>query len=467
METGTDMVAYRNAVRGVLLLVAALLIGFHAPGQMSVDSGIALYEGVIGRAEGWGPTFFAAVLAWLGKGVVGASLFVALNAALTYACLALLLTDRIPASVVPVWKRVVAVALALNPVFMFYVGIVWKDVMLATVALLASTCLVTASPRTGRIRRVLIGGAMLCVGAMPLLRQQGILLAVPLALATAWLATAHVERRSRRLATGAVLLVAMMALGAVLDRLAKATIEPLPSSPVSVGLMTIRAYDVVGMVAYARPGDASAWTGTDAPTLEQIRRLYSPERIDTLWHDPAIRGYVNGMSDEQSRSVWWAGIRHDPVAYLTHRANAYAFLLGTRPVKGCVPAYWGVSAPPQYLERVGLADEMDPRDRLIGRWSESLHSSPVFRQWFYAGLLLVGCLLLVRRPPDGVTMAGWAMAVGAGLYLASFAPTTIACDFRYLYPVTCLATALVAALLVRPRPAQPIRGAGPEANGQR
>lgn len=447
------MVVYRNAVRGTLGLLAALLIGFHAPGQMSVDSGIALYEGAMGRAEGWGPTFFAAVLAWLGEGVIGASLFVALNTVLTYGCFAVLLTDRVSPAEVPRWKLVVAGVLALNPVFMFYAGIIWKDVMLATVALLAGTGLLIACDRGGRARLGLIGLAMLCIAMMPLVRQQGILLAAPLAAAAAWLVgTSVTGPRTRRLGLAAASLLLVVGASAALDRLAKATIEPLPTSPVSVGMLTIRAYDIVGMVAYARPDDPSEWTGTDEATKEQIRRLYSPERIDTLWHDPAIRGYINRLEDEESRSVWWAGIQHDPTAYLSHRLNAYAFLLGLRPVKGCVPAYWGVSAPPQYLERVGLTEEMDPRDRVIGRWSEKLHASPVFRQWFYAVLLLVGALLLVRRRRNGVRVVGTAMAVAAGLYLASFGPTTIACDFRYLYPVTCLATALFMGLLLRADP---------------
>lgn len=445
------MTAYRTTVLAAAALLVAVLIGLHAPGQMSVDSGIALYEGAVGRAEGWGPTFFAAVLAWLGGGALGAALFVGLNSLATYGCFAALLIDRAE-TVKSAWPRLVGVLLALNPVFMFYVGIVWKDVMLATVVLLATTALFLASGRGGRRRQVLLGIALLAIAAAPLLRQQGFLLAVPLGTAAAWLVAVSVQASPvRRIVVAMVTLAMLAGTSFTLDRIAKRTIEPLPSSPVSVGMLTIRAYDIVGMVAYARPGDESNWSGADEATKEQIRRLYSPERIDTLWHDPAIRNYINGLAEVESKSVWQAGIRHDPVAYLSHRVQAFAYLLGFKSMKGCVPAYWGVAAPRQYLERVGLVEEMDPRDRVIGHWSEVLQPTIVFRHWFYAALLLAAVTVLSVRVRGEGRIVGWAGAVGAGLYLASFAPTTIACDFRYLYPVTCLSTALLIASLNRAR----------------
>jgi hypothetical protein len=86
------MSKYRASVLLIALLFATLLAAIHSPGQISVDSGIALYEGIVGRAVGWGPTFFAAVLAWLGGGILGASIFVALNCLVTYGLLAALLT---------------------------------------------------------------------------------------------------------------------------------------------------------------------------------------------------------------------------------------------------------------------------------------------------------------------------------------------------------------------------------------
>lgn len=434
-----------------MALLAMLLVGLHAPGQMSVDSGVALYEGIAGRAIGWGPPFFAAVLRWLGGGEVGAGVFVALNAFAIYGCLAVLLTAAPMSSGVAAWRRMLALVLALNPMFAFYAGIVWKDVMLATCAMVAATALLVAAGKSGRARAWLIAGALLAIAPMTLLRQQGILLAAPLALAAVWMAASPVEPGppvARRIAI-AVALLGMSALSTLgLDRLSKATIQPLPASPVSVGMTTIRAYDIAGMIAYAEPGDPSRWSGAGAAVRQQLRHFYDPGRIDPLWRDPFARAYFTGLGEEGVRTAWWAGIRHDPVAYASHRFAAYRALLGVGSIEGCVPAYWGVAAPAEYLDPLGMREEMDPRDRLIGRTALRLYATPVFRHWVYAMLLLVaGIAAWRRRAADALPLR--ATAIAAATYVASYAPATIACDFRYLYPAACLSTVLGAWLVLR------------------
>jgi len=373
--------------------------------------------------------------------VPGAAVFVALNTSVTYVCFACLLVESPSGERPAAWKRLLALALALNPVFMFYAGILWKDVMLATMALVASTGLLLASRRAGWARATLIATAMLSISTLPLLRQQGFLLAVPLAFAAAKIAASG-NRGRRAVAIGLACLLVMVGASTTFDHVAKRTIEPLPSSPLSVGLVTIRAYDIAGMVANAKSGDPSEWSGAGEDVKAQLRRLYSAQRIDTFWHDPIVRSYVNELSNETSLALWWAGIRHDPWAYLSHRAAAFAYLLGFRDLSGCVPAYWGVAAPAEYLAWASLTEEMDPRDRLIGRWSQALHPTPVFRHWFYLALLSVAALR-VARGYAGDTIVPLAMVAAAGLYFVSYAPTTIACDFRYLYPTAVLATALL------------------------
>jgi hypothetical protein len=442
---------WRRAVFAGMALLAALLAALHAPGQMSVDSGVALYEGLVGHAIGWGPTFFAAALRWLGGGALGASLFVALDTLAIYGCFAVLLT--VAAGSPSPWRRALALLLVLNPLFAFYAGILWKDVMLASCAMVALTALLVASTGDARRRRRAVAVALLAIAPMALLRQQGLLLSVPLAMAAAWL-LARAEplagtRRSGRVAVVAAVLAVSAASTFALGRLSDATISPLPKSPMAVGFSTIRAYDIAGMMAYARPGDPSAWSGADAATRQQVQYLYSPERIDFVWRDAFARKYFSGLGDASLREAWWSGIRHDPVAYASHRVAALRALLGFDGIAGCVPAYWGTAIIPEDQEPLGLREEMDPRDRFIGRTATALEPTPVFRHWFYAGMLLLAAIAaLRRRGPDAVVLRAGALA--AGLYLGSFVPTTIACDFRYLYPVACLSTVLGVWLLLRP-----------------
>ena len=446
------MVRYRIAVFACAALLATLLVGLHAPGQLSVDSGVALYEGMVGSAIGWGPPFFAALLDWLGGGVLGASVFVSLNTVAIYGCFAVLLTAGLAPKGISWWRYACAVILVLNPLFAFYAGILWKDVALATCAMVAITALLVSTSSTGKQRCLLLCVALIAIAPMPLLRQQGVILAAPLAAAAAWIAgSAFDARGARRLGIVAAILGLSAMSTLALSRLSEATIRPLPASPVSVGIEAIVAYDIVGMIAYALPTDTSEWSGADAATRQQIKYLYSPERIDTLWHDPLVRAYVSGLGESPLRQAWWHGLRHDPIAYASHRVAALRALMGFGPVDGCVPAYWGVAIPPDYVEALGVREEMDPRDRFIGRTSIALYPSPVFRHWWYAGLLVLASIAAIRRrAADALVLR--VVAGIAWVYLASYAVTTIACDFRYLYPVACMATMLCVWRVLRPVP---------------
>ncbi len=437
----------RRLTFGVFAAIAVMLAAFHAPGQMSVDSVAALYEGVTGRAVGWGPTFFSAFLAWLGGSVVGSSVFIAINCYLTYGCFAVLLTNRRD-RVVPRWQVFVAFVLTLNPLFMFYVGIIWKDVMLTTFAMVAGTFMLLAANREGRTRYLLLAGAVLAIASLTLIRQQGFLVAMPFAVVAAWL----VARTYRNALLGrAVVFFVCLGLVAgfamILEKLANHTVTPAAASPVSVGLTTIRAYDIAGMIAYAEPRDEVKWANAPATVQAAIKSKYSPERIDTFWQDPVIRNYFNSLSAAQYSSTWEHGIEQTPRAYLEHRFNAFIALLGLSSINGCVPAYWGVSAVPEQLEALSLRDEMDARARVIGRTSLDLHETPIFRNWFYALLLIVATVLIALRAKGEQRWASAGIAIAAWLYLLSFVPTTIACDFRYLYPVAGLSTILCVFLL--------------------
>lgn len=446
------MSMHRPYVLLAAVLMATVLSAVHAPGQISVDSGIALYEGIVGHAVGWGPTFFAAVLSWLGGGVLGASVFVALNCLATYGIFAALLSIGVDVRRLAKWRLVVAALLAINPLFMLYVGIIWKDVMLASTAAVAVVLLLFVSRLSGKRLLLALLAAAVCIAMLPLLRQQGILLAAPLAMVSAWVAGCRLAASARgRVAVMAASIILTGAISLLLSVAASSRVAALPSSPISVGIVTIRAYDIIGMVAYARPEDRSDWTGASADAIERMRVGYSPERIDTVWHDEKVRGYINSMSAEQSRDIWLAGIRHDPEAYLSHRIRAFGALMGFGPVSGCVPAYWGVAAVPEHLSALGVLEEMDPRDRLIGAEVKQLEPSMVFRHWWYAGLLLIATALMFRRGYGSEAWVLRAAALAAWMYLGSFLPTTIACDFRYLYPVSLLATVICMYMLLHPR----------------
>jgi hypothetical protein len=446
----------------VVLMMA--LVAIHSPGQMSVDSILGLYEGEVGQAVGWGPTFFAAFLKWLGGGVIGASLFVGLNVLLMYGALFSVLTGGFDARRVaqlPLWKYVPALVLCLNPILMFYAGILWKDVFLSTCAMVSVAGLLALERRISPERLWILAVLIFPLAAMPLIRQQGLLVAAPM-----WLALAWIVARYWRSTRGGRLFVFVLVLGVLaganksVELMSAATIAPLPNSPTSRGVVTVMAYDVIGTTAMSPTGEPARSHGADDATIAAMKGTYNPETIESSIHEPLIGAYFNRLGPDELATMWKAGVTQHTDAYLAHRWGALSALLGFGSMERCVAAYWGVSGPPEYLSRLNLADEMDPRDRLLGRNAIELRETFLLRNWPYVLLLAIVSIVLLRSGRREDTLSTFAAAIAAWLYFGSYIPTTIACDLRYLFPVVCLSTLLAVHLLSRPaRPDQPSRQA--------
>lgn len=443
------MLTYKKYVFAVFAVFAALLIALHSPGEMSVDSVMALYEGAINAAVGWGPTFMASAISWLGGGLLGTSLMVGITCVLTYGCFALLLTSFSGVKI-PSWQVIVALILALNPLFMFYVGIIWKDVLLATISLVAATILLLAVNKHGSGRYALIGIAIALSGMAVPIRQQGVLIALPFACVAAGLVITELQARKFVSVTIVFVSIALVFLCSTGFYVASAlTVRPQAHGPVSVGIRTIQAYDISGMIAMADPDDPSKWSGASSQVKSDIKARYSSQRIDTIWHLPTIRGYFNGLSDRKITSVWLRGIEHSPMTYFRARAHAFSELLGLHQIAGCVPAYWGVYGLPSQVKALGLENKMDVRALSIKHVAEALYATPVFRNWFYALILFFASTIAVFRLSGETRMVAIGVSVSGWLYFLSFIPTTIACDVRYLYPVATVATVLCIFVLTR------------------
>ena len=115
------------------LVVAALFV--HAPGHLSMDSSLQVYEAQTGHSVSWAPPFMSALLRWLGGGATSTAIFVALCAGATYGgfVLALRAAHHVAGGEFRcVFLRNAAIAvLLLNPIVFMHVGIVWKDVLFA------------------------------------------------------------------------------------------------------------------------------------------------------------------------------------------------------------------------------------------------------------------------------------------------------------------------------------------------
>lgn len=439
---GRRRLALVSTIFGLLVL---LLTTLHSPGQMSLDTVTALYEGVLNRAVGWGPPFMAALLEWLGGGVIGASVFVAANVLLVFGGFYLVITrggDASHLARLPAWRLALATLIALNPLFLLYAGIIWKDVLLATLAMSAVVGLWALERQQSPGRWWLVLLVALPLAALPWTRQQALLIALPLwavfsVLMARRLSATLPSRIGVIAATWLLLFLGYKAIGAAAD----ATITPLPASPTGTGARLVMIYDVIGIVAHAdaKHADALPVPGSGAKLVPLMRENYSAERIDTPWHVPPIKHHFTDLPTPELRAGWIELVREQPQAYLEHRWAALSALLGFGSMQGCVPGYWGVAGIPEHALHAGVIEEMDARDRMFGRSTVWLSETPVLRHWAYLLVLAaVSVSLAWRRGREGALTAG-AAVVGAWLYFGSYVPTTIACDFRYLYPTAALA----------------------------
>jgi hypothetical protein len=429
------------------LTLAGVAVALHSPGHMTTDTSIQLHEAFSGRIESWAPPFMSALLYWLGLGTVGTSLFVLLNVALTYAGLYLSARSQASSTPWPLWRFAIALPLIANPVIFAYVGIVWKDVLLASLCVASLGCSIHAARlESPRLAIAFAALALLLLLPIPMVRQQGILLLPVFALSPA-LSIAKRASPSRRKYVLAAVYV-LLALGYVgLKGIVASSFDKGPDGrDFSVGTQIIKRYDLAGIQYRTGSEGPLARAGAPQAALDAIQATYGGDRVDRLGASPALGAFLDARTPDQIDAMWRDAMREHPRAYLAHRFSAYAWLLGFHEAQACLPFHVGVEGIDVFLQESGIREEQERRDQRMFDWNRMLVDSPLWKHWSYAGLLvLLAAAIWFRRREQRGALLPW--AVGLGMFAGSFLPTSIACDFRYLYLLVPCTAALALALL--------------------
>ncbi len=422
-------------IAGVIVVQAALGLYLGLPGQMSPDSVIQLYEGRTLHFISFNPPLMSLLLGALDRIGNAPIEFVVISQAMLSASTWLVFaqSSRITA---PRW--VLAGVVLLNPVILLYVGIVWKDVLLAHSVVLAYLLIAwqrrRRTPMTPLFAVLVLALLTVIVGA----RQQGLLFAIPAGL---WAATTIRPSRRTRVVAAIALLALPLAANRLLDfYTSTARVNP-QVDPVATGWRILVTFDLAGVLA----GGGALPAGTPpalADELREVSRHYSPYRVDTLTSNGHEYGALDGA---QASRLWQRVIVGNPGAYVRHRAAYFAALLGLADMGQCLPIYTGVAGPVFSGDRdltavLGLAaGPTHASAQILDSYAERV-KSPLFIHLVYAAALVpIGIWLFLRRDYVLATLA-----VCALLYLASYSIVGIACDFRYGYTLT-VATTLLAA----------------------
>lgn len=437
-----------NTALGILcLILAGFALALHSPGHISTDTSIQLHEAFTGRIESWAPPFMSALLYWLGLGTVGTALFVLLNVASSYGALYLSARSKENGGAWS-WPRLgLALALIANPVVFAYVGIVWKDVLFGVFCVLALALNHAASRCESKRATWFVSIlALVVLLPIPLIRQHGTILMPIFAIGPALQIARHIPR-NRRWVVVALVLIGTYAGYCGVRAMVAASFEKGPDGrDISVGTTIIKSYDLAGIQYRTGASGPLAKAGASSEVLAAIEKSYGGDRVDRLGASEPLSKYFNTLGPEQIDSLWKQAIADHPRAYIAHRFSAYAWLLDVNDTSACLPFLVGVDGIPTFLNESGLRTEMERRDTRLFEWNKHFVTTPLWRHWSYVLLLAsLTVFVLLRRRALWSVYLPW--LAGLILFVGSFLPTTIACDFRYLYALIPCTLALALGLL--------------------
>jgi len=454
--------AARWAFRLVLLGGLAAMLWLNLPGHLTVDSVLALHEGRFGVRTTWNPAIFGWLLGVFDGLHRGTALAVAASGLLIFGSWAVLPRLRPQTSWLAPLVALGAVAL---PQMLIYPAIVWKDVWFAYAAIAGFVALAgglgKADARTPWLSLAL---AALLFAVAGLLRQNGLILVLPAALAVAWGLSGRGWLRSSGLAVG--WMVAVAALTLLLSATAKPQGAGAPDGAGEKGLRLLATYDLAAAAAL-QPGRPTPRIDAVAPDVgdylrANAQRLYSPERVDVLTADRTLALGLKRVPRQVIRAEWLDLIRSDPGLWLRARALAFRQVAATPVIDRCLPVTVGVEGPPATLKALEMTARRTAEDGRLYNYVTWFLDTPAMSHVAYAGLAfaLLG-FLLVRRDPADLGIA--AMLGGALAFAASFFAISIACDYRYLYildvaALTGLAYVALDPRLTRRTARRPVRG---------
>ncbi|QOU03685.1 hypothetical protein WLF14_22830 [Pseudomonas fluorescens] len=433
-------------------VLACAAIAMHAPGQMSMDTSIQLYEAHIGRSVSWGPPFMSALLRWLGGGELSAAMFVMINSILLYGAFAVVVLTMLQMRAaqglrdVPTWRVLAAFLLIMNPIVFIYSGIVWKDVLFASLLTASSACAIAATVGSPLRRYWCIGLSIIFLSAGYQTRQQGVFMAPVLLLS---LIVALYSFKSTKKILGASLIIVLFASAVLgIQHQANSTVTGAGDRASSVGFRSIIQFDLAGIISNSKLPPNQLANPVTQEQLAAIKSVYDPSRIDFLDLNPVVRAWFAAIPSETLRHEWWEMVKQNPSAYMEHRFTTYATLLGLRGLNGTLPVFVGVEGNPEYLAASGVRQGTTPRAQRIYDMAVSFFSWPIYRHVFWMAALIVIVAIGARRiSPGPVKTIGGVIALATLLMYGSFLPTSIASDFRYLFATIPLVMVLGLILL--------------------
>lgn len=403
------------------------------PGLMSVDSIVQYTQGVLRHYGDQHPPIMAWLWGWTDRAVTGPGGMLAVHLAMLWVGLFTLAEGARRAGAHYAWCIPIVGFL---PTSASIVGVVWKDVGMASALLCATglTFLSTNLHATSRVVVRVIALALLWYATMVRANAAS----ATVAIACYWVAISYPQLKKGYVVVGGIAVVTLMlATQQAVER---------------VGLGASRQYLSQMLFLYDLTGIACA--GDDAHIPEAYRAPtasapgpcdhYDPDQVDTLFFRPdsPLRISYDAAAYGELRTTWLTTVVEHPASYLAHRARVFAGVLGLRPISDndrllrqphMQPNPWGFAFSSNRLSRA-----YDTATDMLGR-------AGLFKGilWFGLAVVLISPCLRARNR----TSPELALLVSAILYLLPYFFLALAPNYRFIY-WTVLATSAAGALLL-------------------
>jgi len=332
---------------------------------------------------------------------------------------------------------------AFTPPAFVFVGMIWRDVLFASIWILAAGLAFVAAGQQGRGRytiQVLMQVLAMGLLAVGLLLRINALFAAPILAAYIIWPTRFELRRTALLFVPAVI---------TFYALIPAVYYGMLNAKRQNALHAIFVFDLGGITHFVGENQFPvAWSADQDKRL--IESCYQPEAWDYYWTSgcPFVMARLEDdklFGSPTLVAAWRQAVLAHPVAYLQHRLAVMGqFLLGNN------QTIWTVDV--EHPDRMVFAD--NAWFVALKGMSDVLKPTPLFRAvtWLVLCAALCAPAWLRRDTPVGAFVMG--VCGSAVVYVATYLPFGVAADFRYAY-FAVLAGLTSAVLSAAPAPSIP------------
>ncbi|GAA3931590.1 hypothetical protein [Luteimonas lutimaris] len=446
------------------VIVAAVIVATFYPGIMSNDSIASLEQARTLEFTSWHPPIMAIIWSVLDRIVEGPVLMLAVQAALYAIAAAKLCTEAFPGLVRKFTPWLVIPLFSLFPPVMTLNGMIWKDVWMSALLLLALAYLfrmARADSSKSRLHAffVVLTGCLFATA----FRHNAVAATAGLlagAFYFMWPDLRPWLRLLRACVCGVLLAIGLMLLVSTLVRLV--------AQPAHV-TTPILMHDIAGMIVNSKePWRAARVALAVSPALsdtspheftQAIKRRYTPAAAGQILRTSrrpdapfAINVYRLDHDADAVKQAWLALIKEEPAAYLTHRAKAFACLLQL-----CDRREWAQHSyilNPRYVAPEGNGPMQGTLRTLLVRPGTAWMYSPAF----WLALVLAGGAYGLARPRERPLLVFMGLS-GLGLAVSLFFTSPIE-SYRYMHWVVVMGWTM--AWLLLGRLLQPNQAASPD-----